>query len=145
MRSDKHMLIRTAPRYPGYINVLLFCGTISACVGVALCVYSITCTVGHIAWITGTVTFTIGVVLSVVSMMYIGVTVMRKRTIEASWVQNSASPYEDDFATDYYFNDDSYGFVYKPTTYAAPNLMVSSKPIPAVPNAYQLVYGADQK
>lgn len=144
MPSDKQLLIERGARYPSTANVLLFCGTMAACVGVVLCVYSVTYTISHTGWLIGVVTFGAGVLLSIASMLYIVAAILRRRTVEAAWVQNSASPYEDDFSTDYFFTDNNYGFVYKPTTYAPASLMVSTKPAPKNPNAYRLVYGADQ-
>ncbi|KAL1475323.1 hypothetical protein MTO96_037373 [Rhipicephalus appendiculatus] len=88
----------------------------SACLGVVLCSY-------HLVYAADPVTY------------------------EASWVPQSVSPYEEDFGTDYYFGDaDDAARVYRPTTYAAPKLLVSNPlAAPVAASVYRLVYGGDPK
>lgn len=144
MSADKELLIRARIRYPSYFNALLFTGTMSACLGVAVCSCTFVYDLPPVVWICGLTSFAGGVTLSVLSLILISVFMMRKRPLEASWVPQSVSPYEEDFGTDYYFEENA-GRVYKPTTYTAPNLQVSPLSMPVGATMYRLVYGVDIK
>lgn len=144
---DKQELLRARVRYPSYLNMLLFAGTMAACLGVVLCSYHLVYAADPIIWISGLVAFGVGVVLALLALGLLAASLMRRQTLEASWVPQSVSPYEEDFGTDYYFEDaDDTGRVYRPTTYAAPKLLVSNPlAAPVAASVYRLVYGADPK
>lgn len=144
---DKQNLIRARVRYPSYLNFILFAGTMSACLGVVLCSYHLVYAADPIIWITGLGAFGVGVALALLALGLLAASLMRRQTLEASWVPQSVSPYEEDFGTDYYFDDpDHAGRVYRPTTYAAPKLLVSNPlAAPVAASMYRLVYGADPK
>ncbi|KAK8768117.1 hypothetical protein V5799_005109 [Amblyomma americanum] len=145
--SDKQELLRARVRYPSYLNMLLFAGTMSACLGVVLCSYHLVYAADPVIWISGLVAFGVGVFLALLALGLLAASLMRRQTLEASWVPQSVSPYEEDFGTDYYFDDaDDAGRVYRPTTYAAPKLLVSNPlAAPVAASVYRLVYGADPK
>ncbi|CAN7989004.1 unnamed protein product [Ixodes hexagonus] len=145
MADDKQQLIRPRIRYPTYLNVLLFIGTMSSCLGVSLCCYTLVYTADPAVWIAGVASFLIGVAVAVLTLSLIALTMCHKKTVEASWVPQSISPYEEDFGTDYYFDEAANGHVYKPTTYAAPKLQVSPLMAPVNASVYRLVYGVDAK
>ncbi|CAN8030631.1 unnamed protein product [Ixodes persulcatus] len=145
MAADKQQLIRTRVRYPAYLNVLLFVGTMSSCLGVCLCCYTLVYAVHPAIWIAGLASFMTGVLVAVLTLGLIAMTMFRRKTVEASWMPQSISPYEEDFGTDYYFDEASNGHVYKPTTYAAPKLQVSPLMAPVNASVYRLVYGVDGK
>uniref|UniRef100_V5H0J3 Uncharacterized protein n=1 Tax=Ixodes ricinus TaxID=34613 RepID=V5H0J3_IXORI len=66
--ADKQQLIRTRIRYPTYLNVLLFVGTMSSCLGVCLCCYTLVYTVHPAIWIAGLASFMSGVLVAVLTL-----------------------------------------------------------------------------
>ncbi|KAH7950125.1 hypothetical protein HPB49_019811 [Dermacentor silvarum] len=145
---DKQQLLRARVRYPSYLNVLLFAGTMAACLGVVLCSYHLVYAADPVVWITGLASFGVGVALALLALALLATSLLCKRqTLEASWMPHSVSPYEEDFGTDYYFGDaDDAGRVYRPTTYVAPKILVSNPlAAPVAASMYRLVYGGDAK
>lgn len=146
--ADKEQLLRARVRYPSYLNVLLFAGTMAACLGVVLCSYHLVYAADPVVWISGLASFGVGVALALLALALLAASLLfRRQTLEASWVPQSVSPYEEDFGTDYYFGDaDDAARVYRPTTYAAPKLLVSNPlAAPVAASVYRLVYGGDPK
>ncbi|XP_070380473.1 uncharacterized protein [Dermacentor albipictus] len=146
--GDKQQLLRARFRYPSYLNVLLFAGTMAACLGVVLCSYHLVYAADPTVWITGLASFGVGVALALLALALLAASLLcRRPTLEASWMPHSVSPYEEDFGTAYYFGDaDDAGRVYRPTTYAAPKILVSNPlAAPVAASMYRLVYGGDAK